>query len=48
MHFFDVANERFNPSQPNNSMHIFHTALYTFPKMLTRRICLKVKSLFGW
>ena len=27
-------------------MHILHTALYTFPRMLTRRICLPIKSFF--
>ena len=26
---------------PNISMHIHQTVLYTFPKLLTRRICLK-------
>ena len=37
-----------NPLQPNISMHILHTVLYTSPKMLTRRICLRIKSfLFG-
>ena len=24
---------------PNNSMHILHTVLYTFPMILTKRIC---------
>ena len=28
----------------NISMHILHTVLYTFPEMLTRRICLTIKS----
>ena len=28
------------------SLHIYHTALYTFPKVIARRICLTVKSLF--
>ena len=28
-----------NPLHPNISMHILHTILYTFPKVLTRRIC---------
>ena len=31
---------RLNPLHPNISMHILHTVLYTFPKVLTRRICL--------
>ena len=30
----------------NISMHILHTVLYTHPKMLTRRICLKSNSFF--
>ena len=29
-------------------MHILHTVLYTFPKVLTRRICLTIKRLFSW
>ena len=29
---------RFNPLQPKVSMHILHTALSTFSKVLTRRI----------
>ena len=28
------------------SMHVLHTALYTFPKMLTKRICLSIKNFF--
>ena len=28
------------------SIHILHTALYTFPKMLTKRICLSIKNFF--
>ena len=34
----------FNPLQLTISMHILHTVLYTFPKELTRRICLRIKS----
>ena len=30
----------------NISMHILYTVLYTFPKKLTKRICLAVKSFF--
>ena len=30
----------------NISMHILYTVLYTFPKKLTKRICLVVKSFF--
>ena len=31
----------------NISVHILHTILYTFPKVLTRRICLTIKSWFS-
>ena len=37
-----------NPLHPNISIHILHTVLYTFPKVLTRRICLPIKSFFRW
>ena len=33
---------------PNINMHILHTVLYTFPKVLTRRICFTVKSFLSW
>ena len=36
----------FNPLHPRFSIHILHTALYTFPNVLTRRICLPIKSFF--
>ena len=29
-------------------MQILHTILKTFSKVLTRRICLTIKSLFSW
>ena len=32
----------FNPLHPNISMHILHTFIYTFTKVLTRRICLAI------
>ena len=35
---------RVNLKHPNISMNILYTAFYTFPKVLTRRICLKMKS----
>ena len=35
-------------SQFNPLHHILHTVLCTFPKMLTRRICLLIKSFFSW
>ena len=33
-----------NPLHPNISGQILHTVLYTFPKVLTRRICLTIKA----
>ena len=36
------------PHHSNISMHILHTVLYTFPKVLTRRICLTIHSFFRW
>ena len=37
-----------DPLHPNISMHILHTVLCTFPKVLTRRTCQKSKaSLLG-
>ena len=33
-----------SPPNPNISMHILHTVLYTFPVVLTRRICLTIKG----
>ena len=38
---------RVNLKHPNISMNILYTAFYTFPKVLTRRICLKMKSFFA-
>ena len=37
-----------NSLQPNSSMHILHTALRTFPWLLTRRTCLTIKSFISW
>ena len=28
-------------------MHILHTVLYTFPKEVTRRVCLTIKNFFS-
>ena len=38
--------ETLNPLHPKINIHILHTALYTYPKVLTRRICLPIKSFF--
>ena len=37
-----------NPLHPNISMHILLTVLYTFPKVLARRICPAIKRFFNW
>ena len=37
-----------NPLHPNISLQVLHTFLHTFPNVLTRRICLTIKSLFDW
>ena len=44
----NMQNTTFSPLHPNISLHILHTVLYTFPKVLTRRICLTIKSFFSW
>ena len=37
-----------NPLHPNINLHILHTDLITFPKVLTRRIiCLTIKTFFS-
>ena len=38
----------FNPLQPNISIHFLHNVLCTFPMVLTKRICLTIKSVFSW
>ena len=43
----DVRVSRVNTLHPNISMNILHTGFYTFPKVLTRRICLSIKRIFG-
>ena len=40
-HFLD-------PLHPNISIYFLHTVLYTFPMVLTRRICLTIKSFLSW
>ena len=37
-----------NPSHPHINMHILHAVLYTFSKVLIRRICLTIKRNFSW
>ena len=36
------------PLDPDVIMYILHTVLYTFPKVLTRRFSLLIKSFFCW
>ena len=36
-----------NPFQPNTSLHILRSVLFTFPKVMTRGIFPKVKSFFS-
>ena len=36
-----------NPSHPKINMHLLHTVLHTFPKVLIIRICLTIKSFFN-
>ena len=43
-----ITSRGVNPLHPNIIMHILHTVLHTFPKVLTRRISLTIKSLFRW
>ena len=45
---YSIQSVHLNPLHPNISMHILHTVLCTFPKVLTGRICLTVKSVFNW
>ena len=40
-----LRNERVGPLQPNFSMHILHTVLNTFLKVLIMRICLIIFAL---
>ena len=37
-----------NKKNTNISMHILHTVLYRFPVVLTRRICLMIKSILSF
>ena len=38
----------FDSLHPNISIYFLHTVLYTFPMVLTRRICLTIKSFLSW
>ena len=39
---------QFNPLPPNISIYNLLTIHYTFPKVLTKRICSIIKSCFSW
>ena len=43
-----IDGRHFDPLHPNISMHILHTVLHTFLKVLTRRICLPIKRFLPW
>ena len=43
-----IFNNFIDHLHPNINMHILHTVLYKFPKLLTRRIWLTIKSVFIW
>ena len=43
-----VLQSLFHPLHPNASLHMLHTLLQTFPKVLIKRICLTIKSFFSW
>ena len=45
---FGSLHDQVNSLQLNISRNILQTVLHTFPKVLTRRICLTIKSFFSW
>ena len=38
----------FIPLHPNIDMNILHTILYTFPLVLTKRICFTIRGFLHW
>ena len=42
--FLYISSISVNSLNPNISMHILYTVLYSFHKMLTRRMCFTIKS----
>ena len=44
----EEVQEDINPLHLNINMHILHTVLYKYPKVLIRRICVTIYSFFGW
>ena len=47
-YILSVGPKRLNAFHSNISMHILPTFFHTFPKVLTRRICLWSLPLFSW
>ena len=45
---FGSLHDKVNSLQLNISRNILQTVLHTFPKVLTRRICLTIKSFCSW
>ena len=45
---FYTYSQAFNHLHPKTSMHNLHIVLYTFPKVLTGRICLPIKRFLPW
>ena len=43
-----IGNVPINAPHPNINMHILHTVLYTFPRVLTRGTCLTIKTSSSW
>ena len=43
-----IGNVPINAPHPNINMHIIHTVLYTFPRVLTRGTCLTIKTSSSW
>ena len=43
-----IPPQKLNPLRPNISMDILHMVLCSFGKVLTRRICVTIRSFFGW
>ena len=42
----EISVKALNPLHPHMSKVILHTVLHTFPKVLTRRICVTIDSFF--
>ena len=47
LRFKTVQPNHLNPVHPSISMHILHNVPYSSPEVLTRIICITIKSFFG-